>query len=92
MIGDIIFIGTMRDFREFFNKRWCQKMNLDLNKWRYVGLSLMDDTMVTNIKTKAKYKMTSGTSGCNFMMVDSTGGHFSFLEHDKNKYEFYNKG
>lgn len=89
VMGKLIFKGKMKDFREFFLKRWCEQSSIDTEKWRYSDLSLMDGVKVKDVKNGYEYKMTAGSSGCNFMMVDKTGGHHSFLQHDTNDYEYY---
>ncbi len=86
----LIFKGIAKDFREFFLRRFCESIGADTNKWRYSSTSLMDGIRVLDTDTDRRYKMTSGSSGCNFDMVDSTGGHHQ-LGLDKNVYEFYEK-
>jgi hypothetical protein len=89
IMDKLIFRGKMKDFREFFLKKWCEQHNIDTEKWSYVGPSLMNGVKVKGVKDGYEYKMTSGSSGCKFMMVDKTGGHHSFLQHDTKDYEYY---
>ena len=87
----LVFKGGMKSFQEFYHKKKCEEINVDTGKWRWIGPSCMNDIKVINVETKRTYKMWAGTSGCNFMMVDKTGGCHSFLENDNAIYEFYNK-
>jgi hypothetical protein len=80
------FTGTMSEIADFFLKKWCRSNNIDENKRTYLSHSLLNDLRVENTETGLKYKMWAGSSGCNFMMVDHTGGCHSFLQHDKNIY------
>lgn len=84
----MIYKGTMKDFREFFLKKWCTDRGIDPIKWNYAAPSLMNDVIATDPITSESYKMWAGSSGCNFMMVGKTGGCHNFLELDKTEYEF----
>lgn len=81
------FVGTMSELKEFFLKKWCRNFFKDESKWNLVGYSLLNDIRVRGINSLHEYVLWAGTSGCNFMMVDKTGGCHNFLDKDKNIYE-----
>ena len=85
---DNIYVkGTMPEIATTLLKKWCVDFGLEETKHKYVSYSLLNDLRIRNIKTKEEFKMWAGVSGCNFQMVDRTGGCHNFLGNDKNIYE-----
>jgi hypothetical protein len=86
-----MFVGKMKDFKILLKKEECERRGWDIKKWRYVSPSIIDDYRAINIETKEEFLLWSGSSGCNFSMVDKKGGVRSFLDKDNNIYMFKSK-
>jgi len=38
-----VFVGSITEIREYFNRKWCRMRNVDEGKWKHIcRLQLMD--------------------------------------------------
>lgn len=85
-----VFIGTAIEIREFFNKKWCRLYGISEDKWHIIAPSTINGLRIKNIETEEVLEFWAGSSGCNFMAVDKTGGCHSFNNGEKVIYEVLN--
>lgn len=82
-----VFIGTAIEIKEFFNKKWCRLYGISEDKWNLIAPSTIDGIKIKNTETNNTMEFWAGSSGCNFMAVDKTGGCHNFTKYDKDVYE-----
>jgi hypothetical protein len=69
-----VFVGSISEIREFFNRKWCRMYNIDESKWNYIAPSSIDGLKIKNKESGFEMSFWAGGSGTNNMAIDSTGG------------------
>ena len=82
-----VFIGTAIEIKEFFNKKWCRLYGISEDKWNLISPSTIDGIKIKNTETNKTMEFWAGSSGCNFMAVDETGGCHNFTKYEEDVYE-----
>ena len=82
-----VFFGTAQEIKEFFNRKWCRMYGIDEEKWNLIAPSTINGIKIRNTETNFEMSFWAGSSGCNFMAVDKTGGCHSLHKDDKLIYE-----
>jgi len=82
-----VFVGTIPEIREFFNRKWCRIYRIDENKWRYIAPSTIDGIKIRNKETNFEMTFWAGSSGTKNMAIDSNGGCHDLEFHSNYKFE-----
>jgi hypothetical protein len=69
-----VFVGTISEIREFFNRKWCRMYKIDESKWMHIAPSSIDGLKIKNIDSGFEMSFWAGGSGTKNMAIDSKGG------------------
>lgn len=68
--------GTLKDVTDKLLQLYCIDLTGSKDKFRYIGVSSLNDISVNRHKyPESKYRFWAGCSGCNWNLIDCTGGN-----------------
>ena len=82
-----VFVGSIPEIREYFNRKWCRMRNVDEGKWKHIAPSSIDGLKIKHTKTNLEMSFWAGGSGTNNMAIDSTGGCHDLSMYNKDTFE-----